>query len=161
MPIFMKAGSIQGDVVAESHKNWVQVDSCSFEVTFEEDDVRKSLGEGAPQPELGSFDVVKTSADRAGPALMQWMVDGDLLETVQFDVCGDTVWQGNWRCHMRYILKGVVLTDYSINMADAEKGKATISMKLSYDELSVEHLSYDKSNAQRTISSPVSHRRVK
>lgn len=159
MPIFMKAGSIQGDVVAESHRGWVEVSSCSFELSFEDDDVRKSTSEGAPLPKDLFFEVGKTNSDRAGPALMQWMIDGDKLDTVQVDVCGDTLWQGNWRCHVRYLLKGVLLTDYSVSVTDAEQGKSSIKMTLGYDELSVEHLSYAKGSAQRTTSKAIAVKR--
>lgn len=160
MPIFMKAGSIQGDVEASSYRNWVVVDSCKYEIKFHEDDVRKSVEDGAPDPDLGLFEVEKSSTDRSGPALMQWMVNGDKLETVQFDVCGDALKSGQWRCNTRYILKDVVLTDYSVDMQMSEaKAGVKITLKLRYDELSVEQFRYDETNTQKTRARSTVHRR--
>lgn len=139
MPIFMKAGSIEGDVSCASHKGWVEIASCGFEVKFSKD--------GAPVPQLEPFDVEKSSADRSGPAFMQWMVDGTTEEKVQIDVCtdpaGDSTKDG-WHASIRYTLKKVVLVDYSMKLNDGEKGTSSITMKLDCQDLIVESISYDK-----------------
>ncbi|MCA8977190.1 MAG: type VI secretion system tube protein Hcp [Planctomycetes bacterium] len=163
MPIFMKAGSIEGDVAAGEHRGWVLVDSCGYSVELDEKQVRlskKSEDDGElMQAEQGEFEVVKPAIDRAGPKLMTWMLTGDQLD-VQFDVCGgDTVADGKWRKHMTYRLEAVKLISYSMNMADAEKGRATITMKLQYEKLTVEHYSYGKDNPtewRKTVSKTVS-----
>ena len=159
MPIFMKAGSIKGDVVADSHKHWIPIETCSFELAFDEDDVRKSLVEGSPEPQIEPLEITKET-DQASPGLMQWMLDGEALDEVTIDVCGDAVFKGSWRCHMRYLLKKVVLTDYAVSMDDAEKGHAKVTMKLKFDELSMEQISYDKENVERTRSKSVAHQRA-
>lgn len=160
MPLFMKAGSIEGDVAAPTYKNWVEIESCSYEISFDEDDVRKSVGDGAPEPQLAPFEVKKSSADRSSPAFMQWMVDGSEMPTVQVDVCGDTSFgDGGWRCYLRYTMKKVVLSDYSMNLSDGEKGAFSITMKMAYEELSVEHVSFDKTGTERTRTRSVAHKR--
>lgn len=161
MPVFMKAGSIEGDVNAPPYQGWVEVDSCGFEVTFDEDDVRKSTTDGAPEPQLEPFEVEKSIPDRSGPGFLQWMVDGAELPTVLIDVCGDTLMGGQgWRCHMRYTLKKVVLRDYSVKLSDGEKGTCTISMTMEYQELGLEHVSYDKTGAERARTRSVVHARA-
>lgn len=160
MPVFMKAGSIEGDVVAAAYRGWVEIDSCSFEVKFDEDDVRKSVGDGAPEPSLEPFEIKKSVADRSGPSFLQWMVDGTEMPTVQIDVCGDTVFGDGWRCAMRYTLKKVVLRDYTMSMTDGEKGTFTITMQLEYQELGMEQISYDKVGAERTRTRSSVHART-
>lgn len=160
MPMFMKAGSIKGSVAAESHKNWIPVQSCTFSVGFEEDDVRKSRAEGAPEPKLEPLEVTKET-DESAPGLMKWMLDGDTLDEVTIDVCGDTLFDGSWRTHLRYVVKGVVLTDYAVNMGDAEKGHATVTMSMRYESLNMEHVSYDGQNMTRTRGKSAAHQKAK
>ncbi len=159
MPIFMKAGSIKGDVVAESHKNWIPIKGCSFDIAFDEDEVRKSLEEGAPEPKIEPFEVTK-EPDECSPGLMQWMLDGNTLDEVQIDVCGDAIFKGSWRVHVRYVLKKCVLIDYSLKMTDGEKGDAEISLKLQFDSISMEQISYDVHNKIRTRSTATAHQRT-
>lgn len=159
MPIFLKPGSITGDVVADSHRDWIWIESCEFGLEFEEEDVRKSVDAGAPEPTLSPFEVTMTN-DSSGPALMKWMLDGEEIETVQIDVCGDTVFEGRWRCFLRYILKNVVLTDCSVTMSDAENGAAQLKLTMRYEEISFEQITYDVHNAIRSRSNSAVHKRV-
>lgn len=159
MPIFMKAGSIKGDVVAESHRDWIWIESFEFGFEFAEDDVRKSVGAGAPEPDLSPFEVTKSN-DISGPGLMKWMLDGEEIETVQIDVCGDAVFAGRWRCFLRYVLKNVVLTDCSVTMGDAEKGAAQLKLSMRYEEIGFEQISYDHRNAIRSRSKSAVHKRI-
>lgn len=159
MPIFMKAGSIAGDVSCASHKGWVEISSCSFEVKFSKD--------GAPLPQLETFDVEKTSADRSGPDFMKWMVDGKPpddgagADTVQIDVCngsaGDSTKDG-WRATIRYTLKKAILVDYSMKLNDGEKGTSSISMKWDYQDLIVESINYDKAGKRMGGSTSTIHK---
>ena len=160
MPIFMKAGSIKGGVVADSHQDWIRIESCGLELAFDADEVRKSLTDGAPEPQIEPFEITKIP-DEASPGLMQWMLDGEVLDEVQIDVCGDAILKGSWRVHLRYVLKKCVLTDYQLNMSDAEHGKAAVTMKLQFDSVSMEQVSYDSHNKIRTRTTATAHQRKK
>ncbi len=151
MPIFMKAGSIKGDVTAKQYQGWVQVRSCGFEVKLDEKELRKidKDKDGAPKPQIEPFEVQQSNPDRAGPDLMRWMVEGDVKDSVQFDVC-TAAGEGGWHCNMRYLLKKVVLTDYSVKLNDGEKGSCTITMRMRYKEFSIEYFSYDKAGVERS-----------
>lgn len=156
MPIFMKAASIDGDVVADSHKGWFQVEECSFDVEIDKDKVRARLtnsdqaSDKPIEPEIGLFEVTKKSPGRSVPGLMAWIVSGDQLDEVRIDVCGGTIGvAGKWRSHMLYVLKGVLMKDYKMSMGDAEKGQMSIKMKFSYESLEITQSSYDKTNPSK------------
>jgi type VI protein secretion system component Hcp len=161
MPIFMKAGAIQGDVVAQRFQGWVEVETCAFDFAFDADDVRKSLDAGEPEPRLGSFTMTKTTTDRSGPALLEWMVSGRVLDKVEVDVCGDTVGQGQWRTHLRYTLEQVTLREYEMDMTDAEQGAAKVTLKLDCRQIGIEHIVSDKGNTRRTAARSVVLARVR
>ncbi|MFT4840644.1 MAG: type VI protein secretion system component Hcp [Planctomycetota bacterium] len=156
MPIFMKAAAIDGDVVAESHKGWFQVEECSFDLQIDKDKVRARLtdsdqaSEKPIEPEIGLFEVTKKTPGRSVPGLMAWIVSGDQLDEVRVDVCGDTTGDdGKWRSHMLYVLKGVLMKDYKMTMGDAEKGQMSIKMQFSYESLELTQSSYDRANQSK------------
>lgn len=161
MPIFMKAGSIEGDIQAKTHKGWFQVEDCNFEIELDKDKVRARLNNSSQKkmkpikPELGEFEVTKKTPGRAVPGLMDWMVSGDQLDEVTIDVCGGvTFGDGKWRSHMVYVLKKVLMKDYKLSVSDAEKGELSIKMKLSYETLEMTQHTYDKKNPNKpTVSS--------
>jgi type VI protein secretion system component Hcp len=166
MMMFMKVGSIEGDVTAESYKGWITIDSCGFGFDFEEDDVRNGLAQASPAtgralPNVSTFDVEKKTTDRSAPILMRWMVDGDPMDKVQIDVCDDTFVNGKFRCDLRYLMKRVVLTQYSIDLENSEKGDISISMKFSFDELSVERIGYGTDNMARASTKTITSKRPK
>lgn len=159
MPIFMKAGSIEGDVAGAAHKGWVLVDSCSFSFEFDADEIRKSKEEGEREPDVGTFDVTKKTTDGSGPGFMNWIVSGDKLADVKIDVCSESVEDGEWRTQVQYMLKDVYLRDYSMNM-DGEKGLPTVTMKMEYGELRVVVNSHDKGNERLHSCLPLKVKRA-
>lgn len=139
MPLYMKAGTIQGDAgQGSAHSGWIVLESCDFEVQVDVDTVGGDGKESAPKPELVPVKVQKRVCS-ASPRLMEWMVKKSSVDEVTIESCRD-----DGQCMLRFVLKDVLLKDYSMRTGDA--GTLFDDLRLAYSEVRMEQISFDADN---------------
>ena len=136
--IYMKAGDIQGDSGDLFHLNWIPVDVVRFGFRLQGQVVGTERPDTPERPTFDVLEVVKPG-DSSSPALMNWMMKGEVLDEVLFEVCKEDEY-----AYMRYVLNQVKLEDYSVRV-DEEKG-AEVTLKMVYDRIRVEELSWTEDN---------------
>ncbi len=138
MGIFMKVKDITGSSKGKRHDGWIMVQEVSFGATV---DIEVAPDEGAERiakHTLKKIQITK-SAGGSSPALMAWMIAGEVKAEVKLEICKEA---GD--CYLRYVLTDVVLEDYTLKMG--EEGDSTINLELVYDEVLIEQITFDAQN---------------
>ena len=138
MAIYMKAGKIQGSVKAKGHEGWIIVSGCSFDIDVDLEVLPKEDAERKVKIKLGAMTVDK-SAGASSPGLLEWKLKKTKYPEVMLDVCKE-----DGQHYLRHTLKGVKLPDYSMRV-DFD-GDSSVTLKLDFDEIRMEQISFDKQN---------------
>jgi type VI secretion system secreted protein Hcp len=112
MPIYVKYDTIQGDVTASGHENWIEVNSFQW-----------SVGRGISSPTGGSADreasapaiseITMTKAtDIASTKLLDAALEGEGV-TVLIDFCKTD--KGNLEVYLEYTLTNCMISGFSVN----------------------------------------------
>jgi type VI secretion system secreted protein Hcp len=112
MPIYVKYGTIQGDVTAEGHEKWIEVNSCQF-----------GVGRGISSPTGGSADreatapsvseiVVTKPTDIASTKLFDESLEGE-GQDVTIDFCKTD--KGKLETYMQYNLTNTMISGFSMS----------------------------------------------
>jgi len=112
MPIYMKYGSLQGDVTATGHEKWIEVNSFQW-----------GVGRGISSPTGGSADreasapsvseiVVTKPTDAASTKLFDESLEGE-GQDVQIDFCKTD--KGQLEVYLTYTLSNTMISGYSMS----------------------------------------------
>lgn len=112
MPIYMKYGSVEGDVTATGHEKWIEVNSFQF-----------GVGRGISSPTGGSADreasapsvseiVVTKPTDTASTKLFDESLEGE-GQDVQIDFCKTD--KGQLEVYMTYTLNNTLISGMSMS----------------------------------------------
>jgi type VI protein secretion system component Hcp len=146
MAIYMKAGSITGDVSAGTNAGWVELENCKFELKVDVKSAGSAGGAGAtPKPELVPLNVSKR-VDSASPHLMNWKLSGDVFDDVTIEGCKE-----DGQTFLRFILKKVTLKEFTMKMSDGSPPEDSLVME--YEEIVLEQFTYNIRN-QRVSDRP-------
>ena len=112
MPIYVKYGSITGDVTAEGHEKWIEVNSCQF-----------GVGRGISSPTGGGDDreasapsiseiVVTKPTDVSSTKLFDESLEGN-GQDVTIDFCKTD--KGKLETYMTYTLTNTMISGFSMS----------------------------------------------
>jgi type VI secretion system secreted protein Hcp len=112
MPIYVKYGAIDGDVTAEGHEKWIEVNSCQW-----------GVGRGISSPTGGSADreasapsvseiVVTKPTDVASTKLFDESLEGEGTD-VTIDFCKTD--KGKLETFMQYTLTNTMVSGFSMS----------------------------------------------
>ena len=112
MPIYVKYGAIEGDVTADGHEKWIEVNSCQF-----------GVGRGISSPTGGSADreasapsiseiVVTKPTDVASTKLFDESLEGEGTD-VTIDFCKTD--KGKLETYMTYTLTNTMISGFSMS----------------------------------------------
>ncbi len=149
MPIYMKYGDIKGDVTAEGHKDWIELNSFQW-----------GVGRGISSPTGASADressapsiseiTVSKMQDVATTKLLDEALQGDGTEvTINFlKTDGKKL-----EVYMSYKLENTMVSGYSIS-AGGDRPAETLS--LNFTKIEFKSVQMDKSNKGSTSSSVI------
>ncbi len=114
MPIYLSYATIDGDVTAEGHEKWIEVNSCQF-----------GVGRGINSPTGGSSDreasapsvseiVVTKPTDVASTKLFNESLQGEGV-AVTIDFCKTD--KGKFETYMTYTLTNTMISGFSMSSA--------------------------------------------
>lgn len=138
MAIFMKYGSLDGEVTSESHVKWIELNSFQFGVGR---GISMGVGGGskreATAPSVSEITVTKTM-DIADPLLLKEAIGGKAaevkIELTQTDNSGKHI------AYQKYILSGTLVSGYSISTGG---DRPSISVSLNFAKIDSEYLNID------------------
>ena len=134
MPIYMKYGSIKGDVTADGHKDWIELHSAQFGV---------GRGIGSPTgaaanressaPSVSEF-VVTKNTDKSSHALFRESLEGE-GDTVQIDFCKTD--KGKLEVYLTVTMENTLVSGFSMS-SGGDKPSESISLnftKVEYKQI--------------------------
>lgn len=136
--IYMKAGNIKGDSGDTFHPDWIPITSVDFAFRVQAQTTPTEDSEASEKPSHDLLKVVKPG-DISSPALMQWMLDGEVIEEVQIEVCKELEYP-----FLRYVLTNVKLVDFAVKVGEEDGAEDTLEML--YEKILVEELSHTADN---------------
>ncbi len=140
MPIYMKYDGIDGDVTAEGHEKWIELNSFQW-----------GVGRGISSPTGGSADressapsvseiAVTKALDIATTKLLDEALQGE-GKTVVIDFCKTD--KGKLETYMSYKLADVMVSGYSISSGGDRPSE---SLSLNFTKVEYKFLQMDKAN---------------
>jgi len=140
MPIYMKYDGIDGDVTAEGHEKWIELNSFQW-----------GVGRGISSPTGGSADressapsiseiVVTKAQDIATTLLLDESLQGE-GKKVQIDFCKTD--KGKLETYMAYKLEDAMISGYSISSGGDRPSE---SLSLNFTKIEFKGTQMDKAN---------------
>lgn len=147
MTIYMQVTGIQGDVSAEQHTQWIELESLCFGVQRSITTLPgRTYDREAARPSVSDMTVVKR-LDKASPLLFSEACVGK-TKTVVIHVC--QTGSDSHSPFMAYILNHVVFSGYSVQLRPSatspEQLIAMEQLQLNFDKLEMRYTPYDKDN---------------
>lgn len=153
MTVYMRIPAIEGEVTEEHHAGWIDIDEMSLKV--EVADLTKLAFTPDPIKPIVKLELVEIqkASDSTLADLMNWMVSGDLKDSVVIENCHE-----NGQCQLRYTLLGVLILEFGFGVAGKATQDTTVTFKLKYDELELEQFTYGADNVKIEGEAPVGKR---
>jgi type VI secretion system secreted protein Hcp len=142
MPIYMKYGTIEGEVTETAHEKWLACDSASFGVGRS---TTVEVGSGQEkrhrdQPTISDIQISRTY-DKSSPLLFNEAVVGkpqkvqiDFLEPADGPDASPNV-------YLTYTLRNCLVSSYSVGGGGAG---ASESLAINFTAINIEYTAYDK-----------------
>jgi type VI secretion system secreted protein Hcp len=139
MAIFMKFGSLNGEVTAAGYEKWIELESCSFSASrnMSAGPGGASKREGAT-PNVSEIGFSKT-IDSATPLLLKELIGGQAKD-VKIDWT-QTDNNGKHIAYQKFILTNSILTNHSLQ-AHSE-GRPHESLSINFTKLDSEYIKID------------------
>ena len=138
MAIFLKYGDLKGEVTAETHKDWIEVQSLQWGVGR---GISSGVGGGskreASAPSVAEITVTKTM-DGASPLLLKEALGGKGA-TVKIDLTR-TSDKGSHVAYQKYILSNCMVSGYSISSGGERPSE---SLSLNFTKVDSEYIKID------------------
>lgn len=138
MAIFVKYGSISGEVTAAGYKDWIEVNSMQFGVGR---GISSGVGGGskreATAPSVSEITMTK-SMDVASPLLLKEAIGGKAVD-VKIDLT-QTDSSGKHVAYQKYILTNTLISGYSVSSGG---DRPTESFSVNFTKFDSEYLNID------------------
>src|SRR4051812_14071066 len=110
MPIYMKYGKIAGDVTAEGHDNWIELNSLDWGVSRAiKTDTGSAADRESTAPTVHEVSITKMM-DVATPLLLQQALQGKGVE-VSIHLCKTD--QDQLKTYVEYVLHNCLLSNFN------------------------------------------------
>lgn len=110
-PIYMKYGTIQGDVTATGHENWIELNSFQFGVSRAISPVGTGTTREASVPSISDITITKVM-DKSSPSLLTEALQGT-GQTVTIDLVKNG--QSGPFTYAEYELSNALISGYSVS----------------------------------------------
>lgn len=142
MAIYMQMDKIKGNVTADGHKEWIELDSFQFGVGRA---IATSVGKGkdreASAPSISEISVTK-SMDESSPFLFQEATVGLAKKvTIHFVTTGAS----KVETYLEYILENCMVSGYSVSSGGDRPSE---SVSLSFTKITLNYMVFDESGKQ-------------
>jgi len=140
MPIYIKYGDIKGDVTAEGHENWIEVNSFQWGVGR---GISSPTGASADRessaPSISEITVTKAQ-DVATTNILDAALQGEGVE-VKIDFCKTD--KGKLETYMTYTLTNTLISGYSISSGGDRPSE---SLSLNFTKVEYKLMKMDAAN---------------
>lgn len=113
MPIYMHIEGAKGNVSSHQHKGWMELRSCSYDVTKKKDE-GSGQEDSEDQEDKSLVDISHVSltkvSDSATTTLIAWMVEGETIDKVTIEAVKEN---GQW--WYRYTFFNVKILEFKVN----------------------------------------------
>ncbi len=137
---FLKIGDIKGESADESHKEWIDVLSIGNSI-----DAVASSSTRVGRVEFTDI-VITKKVDKSSPKLAEAVAKGTHIPTVELELAKETD-DGARQTYLKYELKNVIVTSYSVNAAGESAPTETLS--LNFEEIKVVYTERDSDGSEK------------
>jgi type VI secretion system secreted protein Hcp len=141
---YLKIGDIKGESVDDGHKDWINLLSVSQSITRPMSAGVSGSTRHRATTTFGDIVCVK-EVDASTPKLQEAIADGTNFPKVEIDLCTSS--EGGKRItYLKWDLKNVRVTSYSVSGATEGGDKPTEQISLNYEEIKQVYDKLDKQN---------------
>jgi len=142
MPIYVRIEKIDGTVQEKTHKKWISVDSCDFEVVRE-----VTEGTGAAKNREFKAPVVSvinfsTKVDDTTGWLGKWAMGEPSKGTVQVDMV--RTGEDGYLPYIQYKLAACILSKFDFSADDSPEEKGSVSFSLSFLSIEIKFTQFNE-----------------
>lgn len=110
MPAFLQLGDIQGASTDTNHNNWIRVESMTAPITRTIPQGAKDAQRAKGETTLGDV-VVTRQLDKSSTKICEACATGKFFPQAEIHFCSTT--NGAQQTYLKYVLKNVIVTNYS------------------------------------------------
>jgi type VI secretion system secreted protein Hcp len=142
MALYMKYGTLEGEVTEKGHENWLAIDSASFGVGRS---TTVEVGSGQEkrhrdQPTISDLQISRTY-DKSSPLLFNESVVGKPLK-VQIDFLEPADGpDASPNVYLTYTMRNCLISSYSVG---GGPGGSTESLAINFTAINIQYTAYDK-----------------
>ncbi len=144
--VFVKFDGVDGEALDKDHSAWIEVESLSARMDLNP----MSVAAGATQPRADithdDFILTKT-ADKASAKLAEAVCNGKVFPKVEIELTA--TYGGSRATYLKYELKNVMVTSYSVSGASNSGELAKETIALNFEEVKVTYTENDSSGASK------------
>lgn len=126
---YLQIEPIKGESTDEKHKDWIEVDSYSANVSQPMSGPSGTGGRAAARADFGPF-VVSKSVDKSTPDLNQYCAQGKHIAKLVLEQTQET---GEKVCYLKYELENVMVQSISLSGGGSSRPYETVSFV--YDKI--------------------------
>jgi type VI secretion system secreted protein Hcp len=146
--VFIKLEGIDGESQDKDHSGWIEVLSLSARMDLNP----MSIAAGAAQPraDITHDDFILTKmVDKASAKLAEAVCMGEVIPKVEIDQTTYGSTGGSRATYLKYELKNVMVTSYSVSGAGSSGELAKETIALNFEEVKVTYTENDSSAASK------------
>lgn len=144
MPVYMKLGSIKGNVTAKGHEDWINVESFQFGVGRAiATPTGSTKDREASAPSLSEVTIAK-QMDQSSPYLFSEGCIGAKGLKATFHFCRTS--SGKLETYLEMELENALVSGYSVSAAG--EGKPTESVSISYTKILMKYIPWKEDHAK-------------
>ena len=144
--VFVKFDGVDGEALDKDHSDWIELESLSARMDLNP----MSVAAGATQPRADithdDFILTKT-VDKASPKLSEAVCKGKVFPKVEIEMT--STYGGSRATYLKYELKNVMVTSYSVSGAGSSGELAKETIALNFQEVKVTYTEGDHSGASK------------
>lgn len=145
MPIYMKIDGIDGNVEAEGHAKWIEVNSLQFGVGRAiTSGVGKASDRESSAPSISEVTVTK-AMDAASPKIFAESCYGKSKPKIEFHLCKTD--EGKLETYMEYTVSDVLISGYSVSSGG---DKPTESISFNFTKIEMKFVPWDDGHKKGT-----------
>lgn len=143
--VFLKIDGIEGESMADGHKEWIEVESLSTSMNVAPATIAAGTGAARHRGDVILDDITITrKADKASPSLSEAVCKGKVFPKVEIHVTAS----GDSTSYYRYEMTNVRISSYSVSGGGSAAGdRPNETIAFNFGEVKV---TYDESSGMRS-----------
>jgi type VI secretion system secreted protein Hcp len=150
--VFIKFDGVDGEATDKDHKDWIEVLSLSARMDL--NPMALSAGSAQPRADITHDDFILTkTVDKASAKLTEAVCNGKVFPKVEIEMTstyeGSEGSGGSRATFLKYELKNVMVTSYSVSGASNSGERAMEEIALNFEEVKVTYTENDSKGASK------------